>query len=110
MKARGIRRAMLGLAAATLAAQTPPSAPAPDTDKLYELGRQLFDQLAPPEIKEQFEFPSKEQWDAFAMRLQRALENNSLEELAGYEAEARAALTALRTIPGYEDYADWLEQ
>lgn len=102
------------LVAASLAgAQTPApkTAPAdPTPDELFQLGKQLFDQLAPAEIKEQFEFPSKEQWDAFALRLQRALEGGSLEELAAYEAEARAALTALRLIPGYEDYADWLEQ
>ncbi len=99
---------LLVLGVLSLAAQTP--APPPGTDDLYKLGQQLFDQLAPPEIKAQFEFPSKEQWDEFATRLQHAFDNNSLEELATYEPEARAALTALRTIPGYEDYADWLEQ
>lgn len=111
---RATRHLCLFLAAASLAgAQTPApkTAPAdPTTDELFQLGKQLFDQLAPAELKEQFEFPSKEQWDAFALRLQRALEGGSLEELAAYEAEARAALTALRLMPGYEDYADWLEQ
>ncbi len=107
--------------ATTVAAQSPVPAPAkapppgqaqpaPSTDELFEIGKQLFDQLAPPEIKAQYEFPSKEQWDAFAVRLQRVLEGGSLEELAGYEPEARAALDALRLIDGYEDYADWLEQ
>ena len=105
-------RALLLLVALPLAAQTPAPQPAaqPTPDELFQLGKQLFDQLAPAEIKEQFEFPSKEQWDAFAVRLQRALEGGSLEELAAYEAEARMALTALRLLPGYEDYADWLEQ
>ncbi len=86
-----------------------PSAP-PAVDDLYQIGKQLFDQLAPPEIKAQYEIPSKEQWDEFAARLQRALENDDLTALAAYEPEARAALMALRTLPGYEDYADWLEQ
>ena len=94
----------------TPVAQPVAPASAPNTDELYQLGQQLFDQLAPPEIKAQFEFPSKEQWDQFAARLQHALDNNSLDELAGYEPEARAALIALRALPGYEDYADWLEQ
>jgi membrane-bound lytic murein transglycosylase D len=96
-----------------LAAQSPAPKTAPvdpTADELFQLGKQLFDQLATPEIKAQYEFPSKEQWDAFAVRLQRALEGGSLEELAAYEAEARAALTGLRLLPGYEDYADWLEQ
>src|SRR2546430_1854821 len=56
-----------------LAAQTapPPATPPPTADDLYQIGKTLFDQLAPPEIKEQYEFPSKEQWDEFAARLQR---------------------------------------
>jgi membrane-bound lytic murein transglycosylase D len=79
-------------------------------DQLYELGKTLFDQYAPLEVKEQYEFPSKEQWDVFAVKLQQALEGDSLEELAAYEPQARAALTALRVLPGYEDYATWLEE
>jgi membrane-bound lytic murein transglycosylase D len=107
------RRALVFLLALPLAAQppAPKTAPAdPAADELFQLGKSLFDQLAPPEIKAQYEFPAKEPWDAFAVRLQRALEGGSLEELAAYEAEARAALAGLRLLPGYEDYADWLEQ
>jgi membrane-bound lytic murein transglycosylase D len=92
--------------AASAERQPPPLSP----DQLYETGKALFDQYAPPEIKEQYEFPSKEQWDEFAVKLQRALESNSFEELAEYEPQARAALAALRALPGYEDYADWLEE
>jgi membrane-bound lytic murein transglycosylase D len=99
---------MLALGAAR--ADAPSAQPAPDADDLYKAGQQLFDAYAPPEVKEQFEFPSRGEWDAFAARLQHALDNNSLEELATYEPEAKAALAALRAIPGYESYADWLEQ
>jgi membrane-bound lytic murein transglycosylase D len=109
VKARG-HRLLLLVATLPAAAQTPaPTAPAA-ADDLFKLGKQLFDELAPAEIKAQFEFPSKEQFDEFAARLQRALEGDDLAALAAYEEEARAALAALRTIPGYEDYADWLEQ
>lgn len=86
--------------------KTPPAAPA---DDLYEMGKSLFDEYAPPEVKEQYEFPTRERWDEFAARLQRGLESDDLAALAGYESEARAALPALRLLPGYEDYADWLE-
>ena len=79
-------------------------------DALYETGRALFDQLAPPEIKEQFEFPTKEQWDAFAGRLNGALQDEDLSALAEYLPDAKAALVALRALPGYEDYADWLQE
>jgi membrane-bound lytic murein transglycosylase D len=90
------------------AAPTPTPAPL-DTDELYQAGQQLFDQLAPPDIKEQYEFPSKDEWDRFASRLQQALDGDSLERLAALEPEASAALAAARTIPGYADYADWLQ-
>jgi hypothetical protein len=61
---------------------TPTPAAAPDADALYQLGQQLFGDYAPPEIKDQYYFPSKEQWDAFAARLQRALDGNSLNDLS----------------------------
>ncbi len=107
MRARWI--AFLSVCALASGAEPTPS-PAPSgADDLYSLGQQLFDQYAPPEVKEQYAFPSRDEWDKFAARLQRALDNNSLEDLAAYEPEARAALAALRAMPGYEDYADWLE-
>jgi membrane-bound lytic murein transglycosylase D len=97
------------LAAAPVAAGTATTA-APSVDELYDTGKALFDALAPPEIKEQYEFPSRDQWNGFVAKLQHALENNSLEELAVYEPQARAALPALRSLPGGDDYADWLEE
>ena len=85
----------------------PPSQPI-DSDQLYEVGQQLFDAFAPPEVKEEYAFPTKEQWDQFAQRLDRALQGESLEGVAALEPEARAALGASRTLPGYAEYADWL--
>lgn len=116
-KSRRIARvlaAWLLLAVAAAAAESAPKkaneeAP-PSTDQLYELGKSLFEQYAPAEIKAEYEFPSKEQWDQFAARLQQGLEQDDLSVLAQYEPEARSALTALRAFPGYEDYADWLEE
>jgi len=102
---------LLAVLAASAGAQPAPS-PTPQpagTDDLYDLGQQLFEQYAPPDVKEQYRFPTKDEWDQFAARLGRALDSNSLEGLAGFEPEARAALAALRALPGYEDYADWLE-
>jgi membrane-bound lytic murein transglycosylase D len=91
------------------AAEPPAPTPPPNADDLYRLGQQLFDQYAPPEVKEEYAFPTKEQWDEFAARLQGALEQGSLGDLAAFEPEARAALAALRVLPDYGDYADWLE-
>jgi membrane-bound lytic murein transglycosylase D len=106
MRPRWILCLATGLSAVA-AEPTPTPAPA-NPDDLYSVGQQLFDELAPPEIKEQYSFPTKQEWDQFAARLQRALDNNSLEDLAEYEPQARTALVALRALPGYEDYADWL--
>jgi membrane-bound lytic murein transglycosylase D len=99
----------VGAIAARAAAPAPMPTPAASADDLYKVGQQLFDQYAPPEVKEQYEFPTRDQWDQFAARLQQALDNNSLGDLAAFEPEARAALVALRALPGYGDYADWLE-
>ncbi len=82
----------------------------PSAEALFALGQQLFDAYAPEEIKAEYEFPSKQDWDEFARRLQAALESNDLSRLAAYEPEARAALLALRAIPEYADYANWLEE
>lgn len=85
-------------------------ATAAESDELYDLGKSMFDQYATPEIKAQYEFPSRERWNTFATRLQQALDSNKLENLAAFEDEAKSGLTALRLLPGYGDYADWLSQ
>jgi membrane-bound lytic murein transglycosylase D len=105
----------IGLLGVACAGAEPPKdrPPAPNeisADDLYVAGKELFDTLAPPGVKERFEFPDKAQWDAFSVRLQAALESNDLTVLAGYEPEARAALTALRAFSGNEEYIDWLEE
>ena len=81
-----------------------------DKSDLFSLGQSLFETYAPPEIKKEFAFPTREQWDEFAARLQKTRETGSLTELAAYETEARTALLALRALPDYKDYADWLEE
>lgn len=83
-------------------------APTPSSDDLYSMGQQLFDAFAPPEVKAQYEFPSRDQFGAFLEKFNRALETGSMEEFAGYEDEAKALLVTLRTLPEYADYADWL--
>ncbi len=92
------------------AAANAPAEPQITPDQLYDVGKSLFDQYAPPEVKDQYDFPTREQWDEFAARLQRALDGDSIEDLAAYEPQARAALAALRVLPGYEQYANWLQE
>lgn len=90
--------------------RTPAPAPASEDADIFSLGQELFDTYAPPEIKRDFAFPTREQWDAFAARLEKTRETGSLADLAAYEPEARAALVALRVLPEYSDYADWLSE
>ena len=114
MKRRGCwSLGLLGAALVTAAEPPPKSPPEPpeiSADALYEAGKDLFDALAPPEVKEQFEFPDRAQWDAFLNRLQAALAGDDPAALAQLEPDARAVLATLRTIPGSEEYTDWLEE
>ncbi len=89
---------------------TTSTAIAADTDALFAAGQALFDAYAPPEIKARFEFPTRGEWDVFFSHLQAAMDSGSMAELAALEPEARTAAAALRALPGYEDYADWLEE
>jgi len=84
--------------------------PAGTADDFYALGEALFEHFASDEIKAEYEFPKRDEWDAFALRLQTALENDSIEELASYEPQTRAAIPVLKKIPGGELYADWLAE
>ena len=79
-------------------------------DELYEVGKTLFDAFAPDDVKQEYEFPSREQWNAFVPRLQKALEGSSMEELAGLEDEARQALHFLAQFEGTEDLCLWLRE
>lgn len=104
-------------------ASTQPAAPAPaastgttsegtkaNADALFQLGQQLFDQYAPAEVKAEYEFPSKEQWNEFLTKLPTLLQTDSIDELAKYAPQARALLTTLRSAGVEDDLADWLEQ
>ena len=116
-----MHRGSLGLLlAAALAAVLPrargANAPAPpngdqsssETDEAYDTAKALFDEYAPPEVKEQYYFPSRQQFDAFLRQLQAAYDGNSLVALAQREPDVRNALAALQAAPGQSDYADWL--
>src|SRR3954465_6934377 len=97
-----------------LGVQVPAAEPAPPksatADKIYEAGKELFDEFADTGGDESLEFPSRNQWNEFVTHLQSALNNNRLEELAAYEPQARTALAAFQVLPGYEEYVDWLKE
>lgn len=100
-----------GLALSARAQTASPTGAAPaGTEELFELGRQLFEDYAPDEVKAQYEFPSRVDFEQFWTRFDQALQGESLEALAAYAPEARAALGALKAIPEYREIGDWLEQ
>ena len=106
----GLLGAPFATAAEPPKAEPPAQPPAVSSDEVYEAGKELFDTFAPPEIKAQYEYPGKVQWDDFAVRLQRALESNDLSGLAQYESEAQVVLGILRALPSNEEYINWLEE
>lgn len=103
---------LLGAVGATATEPPPKKQPPPENaaDALYQTGQELFEALAPDEVKEQYEFPDRARWDAFVARLQAALDGDNPAALVEFEPEARMTLDTLRLIPGTEDYRDWLEE
>lgn len=81
-----------------------------DMDSLYEMGSSLFEQFAPEEVKQDYGFPSREQWETFLPRLEKALQGNSLQDLASLENEARLGLAFIQTWQGAEDLEIWLRE
>jgi len=79
-----------------------------DLDAWFDTGRQLFDELAPADLKEVVRFPTREEWSAFWARITDTMESDSLADWAWIRPEAERALELLRAVPGGEDYADWL--
>ena len=98
------------LLVAGLSAGEPEAAKPLTAEKLYEAGSELFEQFAQTNSAQSLEFPSRDQWNGFVARLQSALNNNRLDELAAYEPQARTVLAAFQVLPGYEDYVDWLKE
>lgn len=93
-------------AAATGLAQSETSTE--DFDAWFDTGQQLFDDYAPDEIKEVVRFPTKAEWDGFWLRITETLQSDSLADWAWLRPEAQRALELLQSVPGGEDYADWL--
>lgn len=91
-------------------AQAPQQGQTLDTDALYDLGKNLFDAYASDEIKAEYEFPSREQWNAFLPRLQKALDGESTDELVALEPELRSALKFAEQWPDASEFTDWLRE
>jgi len=84
------------------------AANATSTDDAYDTAKELFDTFATPEIKEQYYFPSRQQFYATLRQFEAAYDGNSLAALAQSEPDMKNVLAALQAVPGQSDYADWL--
>lgn len=78
-------------------------------EELLQAGQELWDAYAPPEVKAEYEFPTRASVEEFLATLQHALDEGSFEDMAAYAADARRALGLLRTFEGGDEMADWLE-
>ncbi len=76
---------------------------------LLQMGQQLWEEFAPPEIKEEYEFPTLENIEQFLAELEAGFVSGSPEELALYSTQAGLALSTLRQYEGGDVLADWLE-
>jgi membrane-bound lytic murein transglycosylase D len=81
-----------------------------EMNAIYDFGRRLFDDFVPGQIKEQYEFLSRDDWNTLITQFQAKLGSGSLEEIASLEPNARRTLAALRAKPEMSDYADWFAE
>lgn len=81
-----------------------------DWDRVFDVGQQVFERLAPESVREEYEFPSREHWRLFWQDIDRALQSNDLVDLAWLKPEAELALEFLQSVPFLEPYAAWLQQ
>jgi membrane-bound lytic murein transglycosylase D len=77
---------------------------------LYSLGQDLFEALVPADVRGQYEFLSREEWDRLGEALQRALTGGSLDDLAELRPTAELALSWARGHPDAAELVDWLER
>lgn len=87
-----------------------PSMSIEEMNAIYDFGRQLFEDYAPDQIKEQYEFMSRDDWNTLIAQFQKKLASGSFEEIASLEPNARRTLEALRSRPEMSDYADWFAE
>lgn len=78
-------------------------------DELLRIGQELWEEHAPPEIKDQYRLPTMEEIEAFLADFESDLAEGSVQRLAAYGPQARIALSALRQFQGGDSLADWLE-
>lgn len=91
--------------------ETAPAAPTPeDIGALHDAMQSLWNDYAPESVKAEYELIGKEELLALLARVDAAGKQEDLAQMAAYAPETRAAIEAIRALPDYADYADWLRE
>lgn len=81
----------------------------PNLGELLEIGQELWDEHAPPELRDEYRMPTLEEVETFLADVETAMAEGNPQQLASYADGARVALQALRHFEGGDSLADWLE-
>jgi membrane-bound lytic murein transglycosylase D len=77
-------------------------------DGALEAGAELFDRVVPPEVKREYHFPSRREWDQFWNSINGILQSGSIDELAEVQPRVRDALGVMDAVPAMRGRSDWL--
>jgi len=80
-----------------------------DYEYIAESGQRLFEQVAPPSVREQFRFYTADELRSTFGPIENALAGGSLDALSDLQPRARQTLDTLRANPETQAYADWLQ-
>lgn len=77
---------------------------------LLDIGEQWARENLPAEWVENLDLPSEKEWQGFMNAAVRALDSGNVEDAARLMPYAETAVRIMSRMPGYEDYAAWLQQ
>ena len=78
--------------------------------ELYDRGVDVLEQHLPESVRDQYQFIRSSDWMPFWESIQNALASQDLEEMDRLLPYVAQGVDLLRTLPGGEPYADWLQQ
>ena len=106
---------LIHVRAAEAAATQPPSGGGPEQaagqiTELHSLAESLWSEYAPEAVKAEYELIGRDELLALFGRLEAVGAQEDLGKFAALAPETRVAIEALRALPDFADYADWLRE
>lgn len=77
---------------------------------LLDIGEQWARENLPADWLDELEMPSEKEWQGFLNAAGKALDSGNVEDAARLMPYAETAVRVISRMPGYEDYAAWLQQ